>query len=73
MEQKLLRKILLLAVIFAVLAGCASAPKSLTFDFTGVWKMQEAYTNDYTTPNNYLVPRPKSFDTFSGDLTSYAI
>lgn len=55
MEQKLLRKFLLLVVAFTVLASCVSTSKSATAEYTGVWKLQEAYLNtDYST-YHYLV------------------
>ncbi|MCK5197108.1 MAG: hypothetical protein KAR21_02090 [Spirochaetales bacterium] len=51
----LYRKFVLSIVVFTLLAGCASIPKSVSNEFSGVWKLQEAYTTDYTTANNYLV------------------
>jgi len=50
-----LGKLTLLVAVTIIYISCASTPKSASAEFTGVWKLQEAYTNDYTTPNNYLV------------------
>jgi len=50
---------LMVLIVLGLLSGCVSTPKSITSEFVGVWKLQEAYTNDYTTPNNYLVINSK--------------